>query len=133
MLELSVLTVCRYEEQGDSLFSNWYIDGYWVCHGLENANYRIPVGSYLATKSWSPRFKNYYYELSNVPARKEILIHSANSPDQLEGCLAPGMELGNGKPFSVLRSREAQGIIYTETRDNPIIVSVIDMRDQADD
>ena len=34
------------------------------------------------------------YEVMGVPARDRILIHKGNTEDDLEGCIAPGKDLG---------------------------------------
>ena len=125
MIEINSLVVLRYSKNGDELLSRWYLNGEWVCYGVENAQYQIPIGFYMATKSWSPRFNGYYYELSNVPGRREILIHPANKPKELEGCLAPGLRLSGGE-LSVLDSRKALTALHQQTDGKALAVSVVE-------
>lgn len=51
----------------------------------------IPVGSYICKWNFSPRFMKYTYEITGVPKRSGIRIHSANYWSQLNGCTALGM------------------------------------------
>jgi hypothetical protein len=64
----------------------------------------IPVGKYRCTLGISPHFyenhadygfgRGVVYHVLNVPGRDHILIHPANMPSQLQGCIA----LGSGIP-----------------------------------
>lgn len=62
----------------------------------------IPTGTYLCLWTFSPRFKRHLYEVTNVPNRNGIRIHSANLMGddtkgfkrQLNGCIALGEKLG---------------------------------------
>lgn len=58
-------------------------------------------------------------QVLDVPGRSEILIHPANAPSQLLGCLAPGMSYDNrgGDGLWVNESRKAYQLIYTPIAD----------------
>lgn len=128
MLKLHNLVILRKRiTDKDELISDWFINGNKLCVGLENALKAIPAGSYVATRSYSPKFKDYYYELANVPNRKEILIHPANAPHELQGCLAPGSELApESHMLTIFKSQAALNALYLESKSAPLIVSVID-------
>ena len=73
-------------------------DGYsWVCKTLElpdKGNQQkiscIPIGEYDVIYSHSPSMNKFTYEVTNVPNRAGIRIHSANFTSQLLGCIALG-------------------------------------------
>ena len=67
--------------------------GNFICFIMENPLKAIPAGTYEIGILYSPRFKRYNPHILNVPGRSFIEMHTANRPDQLEGCLAPGMIL----------------------------------------
>jgi hypothetical protein len=50
----------------------------------------IPEGQYLCTWVLSPKF-GWTYQVTNVPNRGNILIHSGNSAIDTHGCLLPGL------------------------------------------
>ncbi|TSE05262.1 DUF5675 family protein [Aquimarina algiphila] len=54
---------------------------------------RIPSGTYPLVLEYSPKFEMNLWEIKNVPNRSECKIHSANFWDQLNGCIAPGINL----------------------------------------
>lgn len=79
------------------------IDGKEVCKMLERPNRNnqkddpttkenesscIPEGSYVCKKYSSPKYPD-TWQVTSVSKRDSILIHSANTVDQLLGCLAP--------------------------------------------
>lgn len=53
----------------------------------------IPPGVYRAIRHDSPIFGSSLW-LQDVPGRTEILVHPANAPHQLDGCIAPGESWG---------------------------------------
>ena len=65
----------------------------------------IPEGEYAMKRRKSPKF-GWSWEVKNVPNRTYILFHSANFPDELQGCIAPGMALMSDR-IAVARSRDA--------------------------
>lgn len=62
----------------------------------------VPRGVYVVNWTWSPRFKRMMYLLEGVENRSGIREHSANLAgdvsagyrSQLNGCIAPGLEIG---------------------------------------
>ena len=65
----------------------------------------IPEGTYEMQRRKSPKF-GWCWEVKDVPNRTYILFHSANFPDELQGCIAPGMSLMSDR-IAVSRSRDA--------------------------
>ena len=63
----------------------------------------IPEGTYTVLPYSSAKYQN-VWELQDVPGRSKILIHVANYPDEVEGCIGLGLRF-NGK--GVLSSRDA--------------------------
>jgi hypothetical protein len=53
----------------------------------------IPNGNFMVTKINSPKHGN-CFGITGVPEREDIEIHSANTADQLEGCIAVGLSWG---------------------------------------
>lgn len=48
------------------------------------------------------------WEIKDVPARTYIMIHPGNTMDDLQGCIAPGLDLGFvGGRWAVTQSRDA--------------------------
>lgn len=105
-------------------------DGSKVCCVVEKAwrnnepnQSCIPEGTYDLYPHQSPKFGECYAleKLSlgvtrdGSGLRSYILIHKANTPSELEGCLAPGVEFGtvNGE-WGVLNSTAAFNALMTE-------------------
>ena len=55
----------------------------------------VPAGTYPIVLECSPKFSQLLWELKGVPNRGEIKIHPANHWFQLNGCISPGMSLGD--------------------------------------
>ena len=70
----------------------------------------IPEGTYPLRPRYYNRGNYPAYEVCNVPGRSAILIHVANTMDEVQGCVAPGTNLGyiKGK-WAVSASRSAFG------------------------
>lgn len=79
-----------------------YLDGEFICNTLEDT-YRdltkeakipgstcIPYGIYDVVITWSPRFKDMYPRLLNVPFFSGILIHKGNTIADTSGCILVG-------------------------------------------
>lgn len=77
----------------------------------------IPEGSYLCRRRTTAAHGE-TFEVTEVPGRTGILIHSGNTEMDTEGCILPGMEYGSigawddqsktiEPQLAVLRSREA--------------------------
>ncbi|WP_108945612.1 DUF5675 family protein [Shewanella halifaxensis] len=83
---------------------------------LNNAKNKscIPAGTYTVKKHDSPKFgKCFVLDNPNVGVtpsgnsqRTHCLIHAANWPNQLEGCIAPGLTFHPSK-WGVANSRDA--------------------------
>ncbi len=75
----------------------------------------VPVRVYrLMRRDLWKRSKRYghTYQLANVPDRTGVLIHPANSVDELEGCIAPGLHLGEFRnQRCLLKSAPAFGLV----------------------
>ncbi len=88
--------------------------GHFICCTLEEPwkdNQQkiscIPEGVYQCEPYSSMKFEN-VWEITNIPNRSKVLIHSGNTTDDIEGCVLVGMSHGvlKGKD-AVLRSKEA--------------------------
>jgi hypothetical protein len=53
----------------------------------------IPAGRYKVVWHYSPKFKNYYPMLENVPHFIGILIHAGGNVDHTDGCILTGEEI----------------------------------------
>lgn len=86
--------------------SKVYIDGVFICFGLEDpirekkvyAETAIPDGVYKVGTRWSPRFsKKFNHDMlwvKDVPGFEYILIHWGNTVVDTAGCLLLGNRLG---------------------------------------
>lgn len=67
----------------------------------------IPIGIYELKRGHFPKHAE-AFEVMNVPNRSAILIHVANTIDDIEGCIGPGERLGMVKDkWAVLQSKSA--------------------------
>lgn len=55
----------------------------------------IPEGIYLCKRYSSPKYPA-NWEVIGVPGRSKILIHTANTVDELRGCIAPATKIIDG-------------------------------------
>lgn len=55
----------------------------------------IPDGIYPLVLEWSEKFQMFLWEIYEVPNRSECKIHTANYVKQLNGCIAPGLRVGD--------------------------------------
>lgn len=55
----------------------------------------IPLGTYECKWTYSPKFKKYTYEITNVPNRPGIRIHGGNYNTDTEGCVLLGESYAN--------------------------------------
>lgn len=110
----------RFAYSPDGTFGKLYVGDY-VCYTCErpwvgNAKSKscIPEGRYdmklrqsgVVTRSSGGEFVE-GWEICNVPGRSYIMLHPANWPSELEGCIAPGQE------YTIIR--KANGV--TSSRD----------------
>lgn len=107
-----VLTITR-KYKGDACTSGYLaVDGKIVAYTLEkpwkgNAPLlsAIPDGQYGGTLRYDHPDK-WRIELTNVPGRGQIQIHTGNIPDDTEGCILLGFSLGSDL-CSVQQSQKA--------------------------
>ena len=81
----------------------------WLCNKVGESC--IPEGDYALRPYSSARFTN-VWEVCDVPGRTYILIHAANLPTEVEGCIAPGMSCRLPGSVGVNSSRKACGQVY---------------------
>ena len=88
------------------------IDGEFCCYTLErpcrdnHGPMAIPPGRYELGIHDSPKFKRLLPILKDVPGRSYILIHPANKPEELEGCIAVGTRHGHDEVFDSRKAFE---------------------------
>jgi hypothetical protein len=78
----------------------WAVERAW--NGNHTGNSCIPEGTYPLRPHSGPRFPA-AWEVCDVPGRTAILIHPANQPGELAGCIAPCLQfklLPTTKPSS---------------------------------
>jgi len=124
-MEKTKITVKRlWIDQGITL-SKIYVDGKYICLGLEDplrtskvhGETGIPAGVYNIGLRYSPKFSpKYGHEMlwvQNVPGFEFILIHPGNTKEDTEGCLLVGSTLGVLKDkIAVLASTTAYNTLY---------------------
>ena len=73
----------------------------------------IPAGVYQCVPHNGSKYKN-VWRLENVPGRSAILIHAGNTIKDTQGCILPGLALGNlhGLP-AVLNSGAAIDMLHS--------------------
>ena len=74
---------------------------------LENEALQFPAGEYQVNWEASPRLGRHTFRLVSVPFRSGILIHPANWPHELEGCVALGYAAGAAP--SLIRDASGRG------------------------
>ena len=85
-------TLIRTNKSADGSFGNLSLDIMpFKCVTLENLQDIIPVGTYQVLYRWSPDFQQIMPHVI-VPNRTAIMLHWANWPKQLLGCIALGKE-----------------------------------------
>ena len=99
-----------------ALLSEVYIDDEFFCYALERLwddNKRrvscIPSGTYKTKPYSSKKYPN-VCEITDVEGRDKILIHSANYPWQLQGCIALG---SNYVELGVYGGRETSAVFHS--------------------
>lgn len=115
-------------------------DGSHVCFVVERADLNntpnqscVPEGTYHLVPHQSPKFGACYaLEAPTLGVtrygpslRTHILIHSANTPSQLQGCLAPGVDVGviNGE-IGVIQSKAAFNALMNELGGEPAVLTI---------
>lgn len=77
----------------------------------------IPTGEYGLRWRESPRF-GYTYIVDGVPDRSYILLHPANFPTDVEGCIGLGMSLMSDR-IAVSRSKKALETFHDLMNEQP--------------
>ena len=87
-----IVTVTRTQKSTDGIFGNLAIDiDPFKCVTLENLQLEIPAGTYPVWYRWSNDFQQIMPHII-VPERTAVMLHWANWPKQLLGCIALGDE-----------------------------------------
>jgi len=104
-------------DDGAGLVAGYTIELPW--RDNRNGESCIPVGGYRAIRHDSPTFGPTMW-LQDVPGRSEILIHVANSPTDLDGCIGPGDDYGwwdDRDELAVWNSRDTLDLVLAEAAD----------------
>lgn len=119
-----MLYIVREKSTEDGIQGSLYLNGAFVCYTLENVHKAIPCGAYTIENSQSPKFKRELPLIYNqeVKASRGIRFHSANSPNQLQGCIAIGMvkdvdyvgESSNAEKMVTMLCRNNRELIISE-------------------
>lgn len=72
----------------------------------------VPAGTYHCIPHNTPKHPN-TWELTGVPGRSDILIHTGNSPDDSEGCILVGSTFSGDQTF-VESSIAAMALLHRE-------------------
>jgi len=113
-----VFTLERFRYTDKSTIGEITLDGNRICYSLElscrkgdeGGRLAIPPGKYPILMTHSPKFKR-KMPLIDVPGREGIRFHPANSPDELDGCVAPGMRYEEDRVWD---SRKAFDLLMVE-------------------
>ncbi|MDA8956144.1 DUF5675 family protein [Flavobacteriales bacterium] len=77
-------------DNGDIIFSKKSLERGWQ-NNQRNISC-IPIGNYLLRQDFSPKFNKYLWEIYGTEGRSECKFHAANYWQQLNGCIALGMD-----------------------------------------
>ena len=82
----------------------------------------IPTGTYPVTMDWSPKFQRRMPHIMGVEWRTDILIHPANSVEELQGCVAIGKarNMSTNPPMLAFGARNASDEFNTWLRGQPL-------------
>ena len=118
-----VVTVVRDNIKGNAQFGKMYIDDIYQCETLENLSTLIPCdtfklgfrteGGWYKKEKDKDKYNPFYgiIEIKDVPDRTFILIHPANTTDEIEGCIAVG-ERRDEANFKIYPSRTSYYPVY---------------------
>lgn len=95
----------------DGLYHSFMLERPWLNNQPEISC--IPEGEYDIGLYDSPHFGRVLPHVLDVPAREYILIHPANWPTELKGCLAPGM---TRQPDAVFNSKIAFEALFQKIK-----------------
>lgn len=124
----------RYLSDDETTLSNIYVNGRFICYGLEDAYhekkikgrtrisqgvYRLKLrtfGGFHARHAKSPYYRDTHIgmiEIADVPEFTNILIHAGNTHRDTSGCLLVGMQaMAHLSPIAVHQSRLAYQGLY---------------------
>lgn len=104
-------TLFLFRDSIDSGFGKFYLRGVFLCDTLENTLYKFPCGDYHLEYTYSPKFKQYLYEITGISGRSRILIHSGNYQIHSKGCVLVGFRQGDCLAWSKLNLDRVNTII----------------------
>lgn len=95
-----VITLTRELQHPDGTFGQWVQPGCALLYTMEddwlqNAKGKscIPAGDYTLQRTIFHRHNLETFEVMNVPGRTRILIHPANTEEDVEGCIGLGLQI----------------------------------------
>lgn len=97
------LTLRRLENTEDGVFGKLFVpkDPLLVLHTMEDdwkdnqkGQSCIPTGTYLMRRTIYHKHGYETFEVTGVPNRSRILIHPANTEEDVEGCIGVGLRRG---------------------------------------
>jgi hypothetical protein len=110
--------------------------GRFMFNTVENYETKIKEGQYILSWSWSPRFGKHKLEISGVPGRKGLRIHSSNFGRQLRGCVGLGtFGISEDIPQMVINSKLAVSSLERMMMDKAnerVIIKIIDNEEETD-
>lgn len=126
-----ILSIRRIFKKENYIIGDMFIDGQYFCDTLELPDKNnqpfiscIPVGEYDIKLSWSQHFQKDLPHVLNVPNRSNILIHPANHPKELLGCIAVGRNtIKGGLSESRFYSDMLNRLIANETDGVKLIIT----------
>ena len=136
--EMHEITLTRDKSKSDKNGTYGLIEsGRFKSATMENTGKLIPAGKYRCTLGLSPRFyeahadygfgRGIVYGVLHVPGRTHILIHPANWPSQLEGCIALGSAMyGKDGVTGILSSRDAVKAFMSAMKGQDFILNIIE-------
>ena len=141
---LEIVRFCDSDEMGT--FGEVYFNGDFICYTVEqpwrdNEPNRscVPVGLYELVDYASPKYgevfalRNLQLDIGVYPGeakRFACLIHAANRAVELQGCIAPGEDLGMvNDHWAVTRSKVALRELYRLIEEHEIKLLMINNKD----
>tara|TARA_B100001059_G_scaffold68069_1_gene64943 strand:+ start:390 stop:893 length:504 start_codon:yes stop_codon:yes gene_type:complete len=110
--------------------------GRFMFNTVENYEAKIEAGEYILSWSWSPRFGKHKLEISGVPGRSGIRVHSSNFGRQLRGCIGLGtFGISEDIPQMVINSKLAVSSLEKMMMDKlneRVIIKIIDNEEKTD-
>ena len=130
------LVIDRILSDNDATLSLVYLDGEFICFGLEDeyradkvpSETRIPQGNYKVgvrqvggfDARYRAKFGSWHkgmLHVLDVPEFEHILIHIGNTDEDTAGCLLVGMGANTANELSISNSTAAYQLLYTKVID----------------